>query len=914
MEKYDPATIEPRWQKKWEESGLYKAIDPPTGGAKKYILIEFPYPSGERLHVGHGRSYCCLDSVSRYFRMKGFNVLYPIGWDAFGLPAENYAIKTGINPAVTTAQNIANARLQAKRWGLSFDWSREVNTTDSNYYKWTQWIFLKLLEKDLAYRAEVPVNWCPSCRTNLADEEVLADGTHERCGGKTEKRLQKQWLLKITAYADRLLEDLKTVDYLPKISQQQINWIGKSEGVEIEFNLASQGLSLRGGPERSRRNSSDGEGIGERFIRAFTTAHDTIFGATFMVLAPEYARELLDLVPSEKKAELSKYIKESLNKSEQERKTKVKTKTGVDAGFKVINPFTNKEIPVFVADYVLMEYGTGAIMGVPAHDARDHEFARKYNLEIKPVIKPTEENKTRVEEDGFWDYEEIKTKFADKSLLFNSGFLDGLTSGQAKHRIEKEVKKRGIGKKIAHYHLHDWVFSRQHYWGEPIPVVYCAHCAKTPGISNFILRQAQDDVKQSRSIKFQISNINGIDYAIIPVPEEQLPVELPYVENYKPTGTGESPLAAVSDWVNTKCPVCGGPARRETDTMPNWAGSNWYYLGYVIALDIKDQRSKIKNIFEENKNRIRYWLPVDLYNGGMEHTTLHLLYSRFIYKFLYDLGAVPTPEPYAKRRSHGVVLGPDGAKMSKSRGNVANPDEVVALYGADTFRLYESFMGPFDKTVAWSEEGVEGCFRFLKRVWQLVLTSPNSFTRRSLGADGPNPLPPSNPLISYLHRTIKKVGEDIEALKFNTAIAAMMEFTNKWQDDKEGLGKDDLKKFLLILVPFAPHITEELWQRIGEKFSIHKVPWPKYEEELVKEKKILIVIEVNGKVREKIKIKDQKSSFDKLRMMPSKVEASKIKNKIEEIALKSPKVQKYLEGKKIRKIVFVPGRLINFVT
>lgn len=805
MTKYEPGKIEKKWQEKWEKGKLYQAVDF-SKKPKKYILIEFPYPSGERLHVGHGRSYTALDAYSRMLRMQGNNVLYPIGWDAFGLPAENYAIKTGINPAITTAENIKNAKAQAKSWGLSFDWSREINTTDPEYYKWTQWIFLKLLEKGLAYQAEVPVNWCPFCKTNLADEEVLADGTHERCGNKTEKRLQRQWILKITAYAQRLLDDLKTVNYLPKIALQQINWIGKKEGVAIKFPISNS----------------------QSLIEVFTTRPDTLFGATYLVLAPEH-----HLISSLREQisnwnEVDAYIKEVQDRKEGERFAEMKDKSGVELkGIKALNPASQEEIPVWVADYVLGEVGTGAIMAVPAHDQRDFDFAKKFNLPVRVVVKPTKEAK----EEAL-----AMTCHDGPGILINSGKFDGLASEKAKDEITKLVG----GEKAVQYHLHDWVFSRQHYWGEPIPVVHCPKCG------------------------------------VVPVPEKDLPVELPYVEKYQPTGTGESPLAAVKEWVNVACPECGGKARRETDTMPNWAGSNWYFVRYI---DPHNDKSLA------DKKKLDYWMPVDLYNGGMEHTTLHLLYSRFIYKFLSDVGVVPGNEPYARRHSHGVVLGPDGQKMSKSRGNVINPDEVVAAYGADTFRLYEMFMGPFEEMIAWNDESMMGCHRFLKRVWQLSQTKTKDFKT------------PQEVSVA-LQKTVRKVSQDLEALKFNTAVATMMEFINIWAKPGNFLNKKDAKIFLQILAPFAPHISEELWSQMGGKFSIHASLWPQFDTQLIKEKIVTIIIEVNGKLRDKLIIK-----------APS----SKLQSEIEKLARKSAKINKYLAGKKVQQVIFVPGRLINFV-
>ena len=785
---FNPETFESKWQKKWEEARLYEAIDFDKK-KKRYILIEFPYPSGERLHVGHGRSFTALDAYSRKLRMQGFNVLYPFGWDAFGLPAENYAIKTGINPAITTKKNIINSRIQAKRWGLSIDWGREVDTTDPKYYKWTQWIFLKLFEKGLAYQAEVPVNWCPFCKTNLAQEEVLADGTHERCGRPTQRRMQKQWLLKITAYAQRLLDDLKIVDFLPKIRIQQENWIGRSEGAEIEFEV---------------------EGSGEK-IKVFTTRPDTLFGVTAMVLAPEHPL-LAKLVTPENKAQVEGYIERAKEKSELERTELVKEKTGVFTGSYCINPANNEKIPIWVGDYVIGWYGGGAVMVVPAHDHRDFDFAKKYHLEIREVVS--------------------------EGKLINSGKFDGLSSQKAKEEIVGYLALKKLAKKVVQFKLRDWVFSRQHYWGEPIPIIHCQKCG------------------------------------IVPVPEKDLPVKLPYLEKYQPSGTGESPLANVESWVKVKCPVCGGWGRRETDTMPNWAGSNWYFIRYCDSKN--DQKLA-------DPKKLKYWLPVDLYNGGMEHTTLHLLYSRFIYKFLFDIGVVPGSEPYGRRHSHGVVLGPDGQKMSKSKGNVVNPDDVVAKFGADTFRLYESFMGPFEQMIAWDEKGVVGAFRFLKKVWQLSCQKVQE-----------EKTPPS--LLTSLHQLIIKVTGDLDNLRFNTAIAAMMEFSNAWE--KEFLAGGEALIFLKLLAPFAPHLTEELWQRLGQEFSIHQSNWPVADPKLAKEEMATVIIQVNGKLRSQIRIKDRQS---------------KIQDEVETLAKKEINVSKYLESQKIKKVIFIPGRLVNFV-
>lgn len=798
---YHPGEIEIKWQEKWEKEKLYRAVDFDKR-PKKYLLVEFPYPSGERLHVGHGRSFTAIDALARKYRMMGFNVLYPFGWDAFGLPAENYAIKTGINPAVTTAQNIANSKKQAKTWALSFDWEREVNTTDPDYYKWTQWIFLKLLEKGLAYRADVPVNWCPSCKTNLAQEEVLADGTHERCGCQTERRMQKQWLLKITAYAQRLLDDLKIVNYLPRIRIQQENWIGRSEGAKIKFPISNLAIEV------------------------FTTRPDTLFGAVALVLAPEHPLLKMPEIKKKMPKEVAVYLERSQKKSELERTDLSKEKTGVFTGLYALNPLNKEKLPVWVGDYVIGWYGEGAVMVVPAHDRRDYQFAKKYHLEIKEVVSGGEIQKEAYEGEG---------------KLLNSGEFSGLSSLAARKKVTDWLAKRQLGEKTVQYKLRDWVFSRQHYWGEPIPVIYCQKCGA------------------------------------VPVPEKDLPVELPYMEKYQPTETGESPLANIKEWVEVACPKCGGSARRETDTMPNWAGSNWYFLRYC---DAKNQQKFA------DRQKLNYWMPVDLYNGGMEHTTLHLLYSRFIYKFLADLGVVPGQEPYARRHSHGVVLGPDNQKMSKSKGNVINPDEIVKAYGVDAYRLYESFMGPFEQMIAWSDEGVEGCYRFLKRVWQLTMDK----TSREK----------TNPeLLKALHKTIKKVGEDLENLKFNTAVAAMMEFINVWQVDLRGLNKSDLEKFLLILAPFAPYLTEELWcENLGNQFSIHKQRWPSFEADKLEEKIVTILIEINGRLKDKMMIEFDLRNDQK---------------EVEKRALSQEKIKKDLLGKKVKKTIFIPGKLINFV-
>ena len=820
--KYNPPEIESRWQKYWETKRFYQAEDF-SKKKKFYVLIEFPYPSGEGLHVGHCRSYSAMDAIARKKRMEGYNVLYPIGWDAFGLPTENYAIRTGIHPRVATDQNVANFKRQLKSLGLSFDWSREIDTTDPKYYKWTQWIFLKLFEKGLAYQAEIPINWCPSCKIGLADEEVI-EGRHERCGEKVIRKKLRQWMIKITEYANRLIEDLKKVDYLEKIKTQQINWIGKSFGTEVNFKI---------------ENSNE-------VVKIFTTRIDTIFGVTAIVLAPE--NPLIENLKEnvENWEEVEKYIKEAEQKTEFERTQLEKIRTGVPLkGAFAINPANGEKVSVWVSDYVIGTYGGGAVMVVPAHDKRDYDFAKKYDLEIREVIAG--ENIS-------------KGVFVDYGKLVNSGQFNGLTSKEAIEKITDWLKKRGLGKKSVQYKLRDWVFSRQHYWGEPIPIIHCQKCGA------------------------------------VPVPEKDLPIELPYVEKYQPTKTGESPLAAIPEWANTKCPKCGGPAKRETDTMPNWAGSNWYYLAYIL---LGNQKSKIKNQKDIwDKKKIKYWMPVDWYNGGMEHTTLHLLYSRFIYKFLYDIKIAPAPEPYQKRTSHGIVLAEDGRKMSKSFGNIINPDDTIKQYGADTLRVYEMFMGPFDQAIAWNTQGVKGVFRFLNRVWKLQEKIKNQ--KSKIKNTNQN-----SKLDRLLHKTIKKVSEDLENCKFNTAVSALMILTNELEK-QEKISLNHYSKFLILLAPFAPHITEELWRQLGpastkssagkHQDSIHDEKWPKYDSELIKEEMITLIIQVNGRVRDKIE-----------------VEVNISEEKAKELVISSKKVQKWISGKEIKKVIFVPRKLINIV-
>ncbi len=795
---YNPQEIEKKWQDFWEKSNLCRAQDF-SDKPKQYILVEFPYPSGEGLHVGHVRGYTAMDIVARKRRMEGFNVLFPIGWDAFGLPAENYAIKKGVHPSKTVEKNIANYKRQIKSLGLSFDWSREVNTTDPKYYKWTQWIFVQLFKKGLAYRAEIPINWCPSCKIGLAREEVVG-GKCERCGTPVEKREKKQWMLKITQYADRLIDDLKKLDFLEEIKTQQKEWIGRSYGTEIDFKIKDS----------------------DRTIRVFTTRPDTIFGVTAVVVAPEY-KFIKELITPNHLDEVRKYIEQSKKKTEFERTKLEKEKTGVFTGSFCVNPANGEEVPIWVGDYVVGTYGGGAVMVVPAHDKRDYQFAKKYGLEIKEVIKGGDIS---------------KEAFVEHGELVNSGKFSGLFSEEAIKKITQWLEEKGLGRKTVHYKLRDWVFSRQHYWGEPIPIVYCKECGP------------------------------------VAVPEKDLPVELPYVEKYQPTTTGESPLAAIKEWVNTRCPKCGGPAKRETDTMPNWAGSNWYFMRYCDPQNDKELA---------DFNKLKYWLPVDWYDGGPEHITLHLLYSRFIYKFLYDIGVAPTLEPYQKRTLHGIVLAQDGRKMSKSLGNVINPDDIVKQYGADTLRVYEMFMGPFGQAIAWNPESVNGVFKFLKKVWSLVFECRNNKDD-------------SSEIQRKVNQLNKKVNDDIEQTKFNTAIASFMEFVNFAQEHKKEIGKKTLERMLLLLAPFAPHISEELWHVTGHKNSIFEEKWPQYDKRLVKEEKITLVIQINGKVRDKIEVLSG----------ISKEEAKKL-------ALKQKKVQNWIGGKDIKKVIFVSDKLINFV-
>ena len=800
---YDYKIIESKWQKYWAEHKLFEA-DNNSEKPKYYCLVEFPYPSGEGLHVGHPRSYTALDIVARKRRMEGYNVLYPIGFDAFGLPAENFAIKTGIHPAIKTEENIANFRRQLKSLGFSFDWSREISTTDPKYYKWTQWIFLQLFKHGLAYKTEMAINFCLDCKVGLANEEVV-NGKCERCGGEVVKKTKKQWMLKITKYADRLEKDLDDLDYIERVKTQQKNLIGKSEGAEVDF-------AVKDSNEK---------------IKVYTTRPDTLFGATYMVLAPEH--ELIQKLKNEISnfSEVEKYINDSAKKSDLERTELQKEKTGVELkGVKAINPVNNQEIPIWISDYVLISYGTGAIMAVPAHDERDYEFAKKFNLEIIEVITGGD-----IAKEAYADI--------NNGQMINSDFLNGLKPQEAIIKMISWLEEKGVGKGAINYKLRDWVFSRQRYWGEPIPIIECEKCG------------------------------------FVPVAEKDLPLKLPEVKEFQTSDDGQSPLAKLTDWVNTKCPNCGGQAKRETDTMPQWAGSSWYFLRYI---DPKNNEALADD------QKLKQWLPVDWYNGGMEHTTLHLLYSRFWHKFLFDIGVVPTSEPYKKRTSHGMILGEGGEKMSKSRGNVVNPDDVVSEYGADTLRLYEMFMGPFDQAIPWDTKGVVGVKRFLDRVWNIYNADLGKIEDK-VDAD----------LDVLVNKTIKKVSEDIEAMRFNTAVSALMILSNKIIDQKS-VSQEIMEKFLILLSPFAPHLVEELWQQLGHQTSVIKETWPKADESKFKNEIVEIAVQVNGKVRAKIKL-------------------AKDATEVEAVALAEAdeNIKKYLINQTIKKTIFVPGRLLSFV-
>ena len=796
--KHEFKEIEPKWQKKWEEAHVFHAENDYTK-PKYYALVEFPYPSGQGLHVGHPRSYTALDIVARKRRMQGYNVLYPMGWDAFGLPTENFAIKNHIHPEIVTAQNVAHFKAQLKSLGLSFDWDREINTTDPDYYKWTQWIFLQLFKKGLAYKKEMSVNWCTSCKCVLANEEVV-NGVCERCGSEVIHKVKSQWMLKITAYAQRLIDDLSDVNYLERVKTSQINWIGRSTGAEVEFDTT-------GGDE----------------LLIYTTRPDTLFGATYMVMSPEhpYIEKWAERITN--MDAVREYQEVSARKSDFERTEMAKDKTGVRLeGVAAINPVNGKEIPIFISDYVLMSYGTGAIMAVPGHDTRDWEFAKKFGLPIIEVVKGGD-----VEKEAFTD--------CATGIMVNSGFLDGLTVEEAKKAIIKWLEEQKKGETKVNYKLRDWVFSRQRYWGEPIPLVNCPKCGW------------------------------------VAIPESELPLRLPEVESYEPTDNGESPLAKLTDWVKTTCPCCGGPAERETDTMPQWAGSSWYFLRYCDPHNVNALAAK---------EALDYWMPVDWYNGGMEHTTLHLLYSRFWHKFLYDIGVVSCKEPYAKRTSHGMILGENGEKMSKSRGNVVNPDDVVAQYGADTLRMYEMFIGDFEKAAPWNTSSIKGCKRFLDKIW--------SMSEKLVPGEGVRP-----ELEAVANRTIKKVGEDIDALKANTAIAQLMIYVNALSD-QGGATKAEYEVLLELLNPFAPHMTEELWQQLGHTEQLAYHAWPTYDEAKCVEQTIEIAVQVNGKVKARIKVPAAIENADAIA-----------------VAKAEPAVADAIAGKTIVKEIYVKGKLVN---
>ena len=798
---YNYAQIEKKWQDIWDEKQTFAAKDD-YSLPKFYGLVEFPYPSGQGLHVGHPRSYTAIDIVCRKKRLEGYNVLYPMGWDAFGLPTENFAIKNHIHPAEVTKKNIANFKRQLKSLGFSFDWSREINTTDPSYYKWTQWIFLQLYKKGLAYKKKMSVNWCTSCKCVLANEEVV-NGHCERCGSEVIHKEKSQWMLKITDYAEKLLDGLDNVDFIERVKTQQRNWIGRSYGTQVKFST----------------------NIGDTF-EVFTTRADTLFGVTYMVMSPEHPliQKWADKITN--MDEVSAYKQEAAKKSDFERTELAKDKTGVKInGVTAINPVNGKEIPIFIADYVLISYGTGAIMAVPAHDTRDWEFAKKFNLPIIEVVA------------GGEDVQKAPYTECAAGKLVNSGFLDGMSVEEAKKAIQNWLKERNLGELKTNYKLRDWVFSRQRYWGEPIPIVHCEKCG------------------------------------YVPLPESELPLVLPNVDSYEPTDNGESPLAKMTDWVNTTCPHCGGPAKRETDTMPQWAGSSWYFLRYCDPHNDKELASP---------EALRYWTPVDWYNGGMEHTTLHLLYSRFWHKFLYDIGAVPTPEPYAKRTSHGMILGENGEKMSKSRGNVVNPDEIVRDYGADTMRLYEMFIGDFEKAAPWSQSSIKGSKRFLDKIWALS----DKLT------DGDDYRPE---LESAFHRTIKKVTEDIEGLKMNTAIAALMSLLNDIQS-QGGINRAEFKTYLILLNPFAPHITEELWQQAGFKGMLNEAEWPAYDESKCADSTVEIAVQVNGRIKARINVAADITAA-------AAIAAAKRESAVAELT----------EGKSIVKELYVPKKLVNIV-
>lgn len=809
MYRYNPKEIEPKWQQQWAAAGDYNAID--FSDKPKFVMLtEFPYPSGDGLHLGHMREYTLGDVIARYKRMNGYNVMFPMGYDAFGLPTENYAIKHKIAPQVATERNVGNFQKQFEQLGFSIDWKRSFRTSDPEYYKWTQWLFLKFYEKGLAYQDDISINWCPKCKTGLANEEVV-NGRHERCDTLVEKKQLKQWMLKITQYADRLIDGLSSIDYPSRIADQQINWIGRSAGAEIDFEI---------------------EGHANKKLRVFTTRPDTLFGATFMVIAPEHPY-LDEITNAEHRGTVNSYIKGVQAKSEIERQDTSKDKTGAFTGAYAVNPINGERIPVWTADYVLMGYGTGAIMAVPAHDERDNQFAQQFNLQVRRVIS------NKAADDQFT---------SDPGVLINSGEYNGMDSNKAKAAVIAKLSQDGKAKEKINFRLRDWIFSRQHYWGEPIPIIHCQ------------------------------------THGAVAVPADQLPVTLPPVDNYEPTDSGESPLAAIEQWVNTSCPTCGQPARRETDTMPNWAGSSWYYLRYFDAHNSK--------AFADRK-KLDYWGAVDLYLGGMEHTTLHLLYSRFWHQFFYDIGLVPTPEPYAARRGQGIILAADGTKMSKSKGNVINPTEVIESgYGADSLRLAILFLAPYDQTTPWSPEGVAGTYRFINRLWNLVQESTKNITAVDSNAK----------LNTIIHQTIKKVSQDMESLSFNTAIAAMMEAVNELYKLKEKypVAGEDWKNGLILLVqlaaPFIPHAAEEMWSVLGGEGTIHTSRWPLHDEKYLQSDSMTIVVQINGKLRATLQVPNNSSE--------ETVIAS---------ATANTKIAAFIDGLSIKKTIYIPGKLVNIV-
>jgi len=890
MAKYQPKDFEKKWQEKWEEEGVYKtsSLNKKNKNNKKYILAMFPYPSGSGLHVGHVRIYTGTDVLARFFRMQGCPVLHPMGFDAFGLPAENAAVKAKKNPMDLVPKNIENFKRQMKMLGFSYDWEKEFSTTDPSYYKWTQWFFIQFFKMGLLYKKEMPIYYCPSCRTGLAEEEVLPNNTHERCGKEVERRTLPQWVFKITAYADRLLEDLKDLDWPEGILQMQKNWIGKSEGAEIKFEIRNLKFETK------------------KFIKVFTTRPDTLYGVTALVVAPEHwlIEEILNpksqiinnfKIQNSKLEEIKKYVEAAKKKMDLARTDLTKEKTGVDISLKAIHPLTGEEIPIWVADYVLGWYGEGAVMVVPAHDERDYQFAQKFNLPIKVVVVPEKNSKFKIQNSKLQfkiQNEWREGAFIDYGYLVNSGEFSGLKSEEAIKKITEKLEKLGLGRKAVTYKLRDWIFSRQRYWGEPIPMVYCQSCADKK-ISYF-------DIFGEPNQLGQLEIRNSL-YGWFPLDEKDLPLELPYVSSYEPTETGESPLSKIESFVNTTCPNCGGSAKRETDTMPNWAGSCWYFLAFPLW----SKNPKSQSLVQTSTQRENFdfliknfgdWLPVDWYLGGAEHAVLHLLYSRFWVKALYDLKLLNFSEPFLRLKNVGMVLAEDNRKMSKSLGNIINPDDVVFEYGADALRLYEMFMAPFNQEIAWSTKALQGSYRFLKRVWEiyekLKVNPPAGGQRSKVEED--------KELVIKLQKTIKKVTNDISQIKFNTAIAAMMEFVNEWEKalnvKHSTLKINEAKKFLQILAPFAPFLTEEIWQKVfGEKTSIHLSSWPKAE--TVEDEEVVIPIQVNGKLRVTINVKHSTLN---------------VKQEIERKALEQDKIKKYIKGKKYR-FIYVEGKVGNFV-